>query len=68
MTVPPEGTPERAKMSGPPPPPMVIKGLAPFGYALEQATKPATIGFVVGSNPISLLCWQVEVPPWRGLR
>jgi microsomal epoxide hydrolase len=29
-------------------------------YALEHATKPATIGFVAGSNPISLLAWVGE--------
>jgi microsomal epoxide hydrolase len=29
-------------------------------YALEHATKPSTIGFVLGSNPVSLLAWIGE--------
>jgi microsomal epoxide hydrolase len=29
-------------------------------YALEHATRPSTIGFALGSNPISLLAWYVE--------
>lgn len=26
-------------------------------YAMEQGTKPATIGFVLSSNPLALLAW-----------
>ena len=26
-------------------------------YALEHATRPSTIGFALGSNPVSLLTW-----------
>lgn len=26
-------------------------------YALEQATKPSTLGIVLSSNPIALLAW-----------
>jgi microsomal epoxide hydrolase len=26
-------------------------------YALQHATKPSTIGFVLAANPISLLAW-----------
>lgn len=26
-------------------------------YALEQATRPSTIGFVLDSNPLALLAW-----------
>lgn len=26
-------------------------------YALEHATKPSTIGFVLSSNPLALLSW-----------
>ena len=29
-------------------------------YALEHATRPSTIGFVLGSNPVSLLAWIGE--------
>ena len=29
-------------------------------YALEHATKPATLAFTVGSNPLSLLAWVGE--------
>ena len=29
-------------------------------YAVEHATKPSTIGFAVGSNPVSLLAWVGE--------
>jgi len=28
-----------------------------FAYALEHATRPSTIGFVLSSNPVSLLAW-----------
>ncbi|OBT38672.1 hypothetical protein VE00_11120 [Pseudogymnoascus sp. WSF 3629] len=30
------------------------------GYSTEQATKPSTIGLVLGSNPIALLAWIAE--------
>ncbi|GJN90554.1 hypothetical protein Rhopal_003566-T1 [Rhodotorula paludigena] len=30
------------------------------GYAIEQGTRPGTIGIVVGSSPISLLAWLAE--------
>lgn len=30
------------------------------GYSLEQATKPSTIGIVLGSNPLALLAWIGE--------
>jgi microsomal epoxide hydrolase len=26
-------------------------------YALEHATRPSTIGFVLASNPLALLAW-----------
>ncbi|KAJ7583429.1 Alpha/Beta hydrolase protein [Mycena floridula] len=29
-------------------------------YALEHATRPATLGFVLGSNPLALLAWIGE--------
>jgi hypothetical protein len=28
-----------------------------FAYASEQATRPATIGYCIESNPIALLAW-----------
>lgn len=28
-------------------------------YALQHATKPSTIGFVLAANPLSLLAWLV---------
>lgn len=28
-----------------------------FAYALEHATRPSTIGFVLSFNPVSLLAW-----------
>ncbi len=28
-------------------------------YALEHETRPSTIGFALGSNPVSLLAWYV---------
>jgi microsomal epoxide hydrolase len=31
-------------------------------YALEQATKPSTIGFVLSSNPLAVLAWYVHSP------
>lgn len=29
-------------------------------YALEQATRPSTIGHVLASNPVALLAWYVD--------
>ncbi|WWD20963.1 hypothetical protein CI109_105441 [Kwoniella shandongensis] len=37
-----------------------IAELQKFGYALEHATKPSTIGLVLGTNPLSLLTWIGE--------
>lgn len=31
-----------------------------FAYALEQGTRPATIGFTLDANPLSLLAWIGE--------
>ncbi|WVQ72163.1 hypothetical protein IAR50_001708 [Cryptococcus sp. DSM 104548] len=31
-----------------------------FGYALEQGTRPSTIGITVGTNPLSLISWIGE--------
>jgi len=30
------------------------------GYSLEQATRPSTIGLILGSNPLALLAWIGE--------
>ncbi|GAA5845425.1 hypothetical protein JCM9279_003026 [Rhodotorula babjevae] len=30
------------------------------GYAIEQATRPGTVGIVVGSSPVALLAWLGE--------
>lgn len=30
-------------------------------YALEHGSRPATIGLVLGSNPLSLLAWYVSL-------
>ena len=30
------------------------------GYSLEHATRPATIGLILGSNPLALLAWIGE--------
>ena len=40
---------------------MFMSAVQPFGYALEHATGPATLGLVVGCNPMSLLCWYVTM-------
>lgn len=57
---PPKGTPEFEKMkSSPPDPSAGMKKLLPFAYALEQGTKPATIGLTLGCSPMSLLAWSV---------
>lgn len=34
------------------------------GYAIEHATRPSTIAFVVNSSPLALLAWQA-VPSHR---
>lgn len=58
MFGPPDGTPEAEAMKGKSlSREQFVAGFQQFGYALEQATKPATIGMVVGCNPISLLSW-----------
>ncbi|WVR09250.1 hypothetical protein IAU60_006315 [Kwoniella sp. DSM 27419] len=56
---PPKNTPE-AKGSGPMDAGAMVQAMQPFGYALEHATRPSTVGLVVGSNPVSLLCWIGE--------
>ena len=33
--------------------------LGGMGYAMIHATRPSTIGLVVGSSPIALLAWYV---------
>lgn len=38
----------------------LLELLQKFGYALEHSTRPATVGLVVGSNPLSLLAWVGE--------
>ena len=35
------------------------------GYALEQATRPSTLGLVLSSNPLALLAWYVCLGTWR---
>lgn len=59
LNTPPEGTPESEGMKkmGYPPPAHVLQGMLGFGYALEHATKPATVGAAVGASPIGLLAW-----------
>lgn len=58
MSGPPPGTPEAEALKGKQlSRDQFVTGFQGFGYALEQATKPATIGMVVGCNPLSLLCW-----------
>ncbi|WVW79125.1 hypothetical protein I302_101090 [Kwoniella bestiolae CBS 10118] len=54
---PPEGTPESSQPWGIP---EFLTRMQKFGYNLEHATRPSTIGLVLGSNPISLLCWIGE--------
>jgi microsomal epoxide hydrolase len=34
-----------------------LSSMTEFAYALEHATRPATIGFVLSSNPVALLSW-----------
>ncbi|ODO11218.1 hypothetical protein I350_01822 [Cryptococcus amylolentus CBS 6273] len=43
-----------------PPPDVMIEIFQKYAYALEQASRPSTVGLVVGSNPISLLAWIGE--------
>ncbi|CAD6573514.1 MAG: hypothetical protein TREMPRED_000846 [Tremellales sp. Tagirdzhanova-0007] len=57
MQFPPEGTPEYK--SPPLANDMKLK-LQNFAYAMEHATRPSTVGLVVGCNPISLLAWLGE--------
>ncbi|OCF44445.1 hypothetical protein I317_01705 [Kwoniella heveanensis CBS 569] len=57
---PPEGTPEAKQRSGPLTAAEMVEKLQPYGYSLEHATRPSTVGLVVGSNPASLLCWIGE--------
>ena len=57
MQFPPEGTPEYK--SPPLANDMKLK-LQNFAYAMEHATRPSTVGLVVGCNPISLLAWCVH--------
>ncbi|WRT68842.1 uncharacterized protein IL334_005823 [Kwoniella shivajii] len=57
FSLPPAGTPEASKPHGLE---EFIESNQPFGYNLEHATRPSTIGLVVGSSPISLLCWIGE--------
>ncbi|WVQ94796.1 hypothetical protein IAU59_001879 [Kwoniella sp. CBS 9459] len=57
---PPEGTPEAKQKSGPTSVSDFLAGFQAYGYGLEHATRPATVGLVVGSNPVSLLCWIGE--------
>lgn len=62
MTGPPAGTPEAEALKGKQlSRDQFLTGFQQFGYALEQATKPSTIGAVVGCNPLSLLCWFVSL-------
>ncbi|KAF2501144.1 putative epoxide hydrolase [Lophium mytilinum] len=37
-----------------------LSSMTEFAYALEHATRPATIGFVLSSNPVALLSWIGE--------
>jgi len=37
-----------------------LSPMTEYAYAMEHATKPATIGFVLSSNPIALLSWIGE--------
>ncbi|OCF60366.1 hypothetical protein L486_03049 [Kwoniella mangroviensis CBS 10435] len=53
----PPGTPEHPQTWGVP---EFLEWMQKLGYNLEHATRPSTIGLVLGSNPISLLCWIGE--------
>lgn len=61
---PPQGTPEFKKLveSGGPKARDVLGGVMPFAYAMEQGTKPSTVGMVMGCSPMSLLSWYVHSP------
>ncbi|EIW66985.1 hypothetical protein M231_03918 [Tremella mesenterica] len=60
--LPPKGTIERERI--------MIRGgphfddaatfMQPFGYALEQGTRPSTIGLVLSTSPLALLAWIGE--------
>lgn len=43
-------------------------GKTEFAYRDEHATKPATIGIVVGSSPVAMLAWYVYESPSLFLR
>ena len=43
-----------------PKPPEVLEKLQKYGYALEQGTRPSTVGLAIGCNPMSLLAWYVD--------
>ncbi|ODN81598.1 hypothetical protein L202_02009 [Cryptococcus amylolentus CBS 6039] len=64
-----EATPAQAIPAAEPLDPLL--SLQMFGYALEQGTRPSTIGITVGANPISLIAWigekLVETCPDRPL-
>lgn len=59
---PPKGTPEAEAAKGQPGPnpDQTLEAFQKFGYALEQATRPGTVGLAIGANPISLLAWIGE--------
>ncbi|ODN84297.1 hypothetical protein L202_00277 [Cryptococcus amylolentus CBS 6039] len=59
-SVPPDAPP--SDISPPPPPSTerLFELFQNFGYFLEHATRPSTIGLVAGSNPLSLLAWIGE--------
>ncbi|ODO11216.1 hypothetical protein I350_01820 [Cryptococcus amylolentus CBS 6273] len=68
---PPPPPPPPPTGSTPPPPPSPsstqsqtpadpLLPLQTFGYALEQGTRPSTIGITVSTNPLSLISWIGE--------
>ncbi|WVQ73081.1 hypothetical protein IAR50_002644 [Cryptococcus sp. DSM 104548] len=71
------GTPTTSDKSSSAPAPAITEPQDPllplqmFGYALEQGTRPSTIGITVSANPISLIAWigekLVETCPDRPL-
>ncbi|KAK4683554.1 hypothetical protein P7C73_g6691, partial [Tremellales sp. Uapishka_1] len=54
----PKGTPEYKP--SPQDPEEIMQQLQRYGYALEHATRPATIGLCLGSSPLALLSWIGE--------
>ncbi|KIR50847.1 microsomal epoxide hydrolase [Cryptococcus gattii Ru294] len=53
--------PDSPEQEAPPPSAEeIFELLQKYGYALEHSTRPATVGLVVGSNPLSLLGWVGE--------